>query len=127
MADEGIVDIRPSWVYNSDAPIKLVSIAAAGDVLMVADEQRNVHVLDARGELLGSMRPGQPVRQLACNRMGSRLAALSGDNIVYAFDREGNLDWRVEFAGKIEGFGFDPPGENVAAISSEGWLHIYTQ
>lgn len=127
MADGGAVNVRPAWTHQSAAPIQHVAVASSGDALVVSDANRNVTVLDADGTKMGEMRPGQPVRKVICNRTGARFAVLSGDGIVYAFDREGNLEWRVELAGKIATFGMDVPGENVAAVSPEGWLHLYNQ
>jgi len=93
----------------------------------VADSERNVSVLDGDGQVQGRFRPGQPVRRLRSNRMGTIFAVLSGQGVLYAVDRQGQLEWRVELQGEIGDFALDVAGENVAAVSPEGWLHFYSE
>ncbi|KPK66252.1 MAG: hypothetical protein AMK73_00610 [Planctomycetes bacterium SM23_32] len=106
--------------------VEHVALAFGAPWTLVADRARNIYVLDQAGSVRGELRAGQSVRRLRAGRRGAPFTALAGQSIVYAFSAEGQLEWRVEFGGPVADFDADPAVKRLAAVSSDGWLHLYS-
>ncbi len=114
------------WAFK--APVEVEHVASSGNAgwTLVADRSRNIHVLDESGTSKGAFRAGQPVRRVRADPDGVVFSALAGDTIIYAFNRQGELEWRVEMGGPVVDFDLDASVRRLAAVSTAGWLYLYS-
>jgi hypothetical protein len=115
----------PLWTFEARSPVQCVAMSAVAGWTAVADADRTAHVLDETGSSHGRFRGGQAIRRVRCHDGGELFAALAGQAIIYAFNRNADLEWRVELGGPVSDFDMTLSGDCVAGISLEGWLHLY--
>lgn len=115
-----------AWMLKTAETIGPVAAASDAGWTLVATGDRVVHILDKAGKVRGRFKAGQPIRQLCTNEDGTVLTALAGEAVVYAFNRRGELDWRVELGGAVTAFALDASGEHLAGVSAGGWLYTYS-
>jgi len=125
MADEN-QKLDVAWTFKAPVEVEHVAASANAGWALVADRSRNVHVLNETGSSRGAFRAGQPVRRVRADPDGVVFSALAGDTIIYAFNRQGELEWRVELGGPVEDFDLDPSAHRLAAVSTAGWLYLYS-
>ena len=116
---------EPEWDFQADGPLECATTAAGAPCAAVADGARNISIVDAEGRLTGSLRAGQRVRLLRATQDGTLFAGLAGEGIVYAFDREGDLRWRVEFGDRITDIALLPFLHRLVAVSDDGGIHLH--
>jgi len=115
-----------AWTFRAADRVEHVAASASAAWTLAADAGRRVCVLDGAGSMRGEFRAGQPVRGLRADPGGNLFCALSGDAIIYAFDASGGMQWRVELGGPVTDFDFDLLAERLAAVSTGGWLYLYS-
>ena len=115
-----------AWTFKAAAQVEHVAASASAAWVLVADAARRISILDGSGAVRGEFRAGQPVRRLRADPEGRLFYALSGDTIVYAFNAQGQMEWRVELGAAVTDFDCDIRAERLAAVSTAGWLYLYS-
>jgi len=113
-----------AWKFEPEVPVADVAMVATGALALVADADRNIHIIDEKGDSRASFRVTYPVRALRADHGGSIFAALGG-GVVYAFDVKGQFEWRVELDADVTDFDMDPSGQCLAAVTAGGRLYVY--
>jgi hypothetical protein len=125
MAGEGLE--KEAWRFDAGAAVQSIVAADDSDAVAVACEDRQIIVLDGTGKVTGTFKAGKAVRCVRVDRLGMTFAALSGEAVIYAFNASGDLEWRVELGGPVTDFALCQLAEQLAAVSAEGWLYLYSQ
>ncbi|MHC4591614.1 MAG: PQQ-binding-like beta-propeller repeat protein [Planctomycetota bacterium] len=115
-----------AWTFEAGAPVEHAALSPAAAWAVVADSDRGIYVLDESGSPCGEIRAGQAVRQLRAAPRGDVFTALAGEGIVYALNRRGELEWRVELGGPAVDFDFDPDAAFLTAVSGDGAVYFYS-
>ena len=126
MVDPQSEDRPTAWTFQARATLACVAVSPGSAWSAVADSERTVSVMDPAGRAVGTFRGGQPVRRLRINADGTLFTALAGESVVYAFNRRGQMEWRVEFGGPVVDFALSADGELLAGVSDGGWLYTYS-
>jgi len=116
----------PVWAFKAAGQVQCLAASGAVGWSLVADQSRNIYVLNEAGSSRGVFRAGQPVRRLRADAGGALFSALAGDTIIYAFNVQAQLEWRVELGGPAADFDLDTAAERLAAVSAGGWLYLYS-
>jgi outer membrane protein assembly factor BamB len=125
MAGEGLQ--KEAWRFEAGAGVQSIAAAGDSDAVAVACEDRQIIVLDGTGKVTGTFKAGKALRRVRVDRLGMTFAALSGEAVIYAFSASGDLEWRVELGGPVVDFSLCQLAEQLAAVSEEGWLYLYSQ
>ncbi|MHC5034062.1 MAG: outer membrane protein assembly factor BamB family protein [Planctomycetota bacterium] len=115
-----------AWTFETRTPVEHVALTPAASWAVVADSDRGVHVLDESGSARAEIQVGQAVRRLRASARGDVFTALAAEGIVYALNRSGDLEWRVELGGPAIDFDFDPDAALLAAVSGDGAVYFYS-
>ncbi len=116
---------EPEWEFRAERPLECATAARRSARVAVADGARNISILDGQGGLTGSLRAGQRVRLLRSADDGALFVGLAGQDVVYAFDPEGELQWRIEFKDPVTDLDLIPSVHRLVAVSEEGRVHLH--
>lgn len=118
------------WEFTAQNSITGLDWNAAGTLLAIASEDRNVYLLDGvTGEAKWDFKTSRTVNDVSVARDGSLVALTTDDQNIFVLDEVGQLLWNVNKGLGVEAVDIYGTGDNARVVvgSDDGRIAIFSR